>query len=165
MNLENMYINMISSAITKSSLLFFSLFFVLSNAEEPSKSLPYDDVFYETMGYKKDQIERHYERVNKAYDTLKNKHVCKGNKIKNVSNVSYDSLFVKDQVNKDAFAIVLKKCFLKDKDVSLIPLEIKNQKKDKKMRVQLSYWDEEEHGIVDGYTFFCFTPKEIWPCR
>ncbi len=150
--------------ITMISLLSGVFFCEFLRAENLPKEKLFDDAYYEGFGYNQEKSDNYRKDVGKRYNLIKNKYICKNGKMENLTGMSYDVL-LKNPVDKGAFILLIEKCFFLDEQVSISPMKIEVLGKNKKIKMRLSYWDDEIKGVVDGYTSFCFTERDLWPCK
>lgn len=102
------------------------------------------------------------EKFKAVYDSLKENSTC-NDKYMKTERLDFVDIYSNAESSRNAFIQLLGECFVKIKSVNLLPVNKKNEKNWHRLKVQMSYLDE--HGVVDGYTFFCFTEKNAWPCN
>lgn len=150
--------------ITMISLLSGVFFCEPLRAENSPKEKLFDEAYYERFGCNHEKSDSYRKKVSEKYNLIKNKYICKEGKIENLTGETYDVL-LKNPIDKSAFIMLIEKCFFLDEQVSIFPMKIEVLGKNKKIKMRLSYWDEEIESIIDGFTSFCFTKRDFWPCK
>ena len=144
--------------IISSILLFLSFSYSESMENYLTKHLT-----YQTKGEAFCGVDcKQQKRTKAVYDSLREYSVCDGQFIK-TEQLDFVDMYSNAET-RDVFVMFLD-CFVKMKSVSILPVKDVKEKDWHRLKVQMSYWNDVVNGIVDSYTFFCFTEKKVWPCK